>query len=437
LTQIESMNLQDYNITFPKVTANGDSVKISYKFNGNIVAEGSSIILNGSQNNLLEVLVQEQGGDQEEQNLSKTIQLVDTIAPLPPFIDHPLSTALTQVDVLVTAFEDNVDLYLNGTLIDTIVDSTQSQSVTLNTNITAGLLNFDFTLKDAQGNESNLTTIEIQKINPNSPTDFSDVVIQNINVDGSLTGAKLSGNIVDADGISQVVITYQGDPNQDIFASGNINGAREKTFGTNYTIEVTDGKGVISTKSGTITEQNEPMQLLSVSLFDNKIMMLEVKDLNRIQSVSISYPSGESSLGSPYDGFGSTTFYSSTLSEPILSYPFTYTITVRDLLGNDESYTRTVIAPVESDFTNVVIGNNLTNTPPDASGYLAGSIKDPNGIKDIYISYGDGSNDTLAGNGATEVFLSALSPHDHNTTFNISVTDMDGGFSSTSGVIAP
>lgn len=123
--------------------------------------------------------------------------------------------------------------------------------------------------------------------------------------------------------------------------------------------------------------------------------------------------------------------------EPTLAYPFTYTITLTDSLGNATPFTRTVTAPIASDFANVVIGDNLNNIPPVASGYLAGSIKDLNGINKIEIYYGDATNDSIEGFGLTEVFLNALNPHDHNTTFDIYVYDMDGGFSSMNGTIEP
>jgi len=436
-SHIESMNNQNIALLFPIVSATGDTPIITYYLNGAEVEANSTITLLGAIENSLKVVVTELY-DTESATREKIIQVSDTTPPLPPQLSYPSQTTQSEAQAQLTAFEDNVMIYVNGIYVETLADSTQQQTLTLDTSGTFGDKTFSITLKDIAGNESNATIITITTYNPNSATDFSGVKVENFIDDGIIFGGVLAGTITDADGITQVTISYDDNSSDEVksatattFTFPLYVYGEEHPFGTNFSITVIDNLGITSTPyTGTINEQDEPTETPYIEIFDNngtagQIAYLSINDPNGIEKVTITYPSGGTSWASPYLNGGSSSFYASiyseTLDEPELTYPFTYTITVLDSLDNSLSFTRTVNTP--QDPTTVltkVIDDNATYAQ-----HLEGTITDPNGIDYISVYYSDTGTVKIEGNGAQSVSIDE-SMHDYNSTYDIMVVDMDG-----------
>ncbi|MBN2824111.1 MAG: VCBS domain-containing protein, partial [Campylobacterales bacterium] len=443
-TYIESPNNQNVEIPFPIVTASGDNPLVVYSFNGMEIEEGSLITLESEQLNTLEVYVYEKFGI-EERNLSKTIVVGDSTPPLPPKLSYPPRTTLDQVDANITAFEDNVSIYINGVYIDTIIDSTQIQTVSLDTSGAFGEKIFNVTLKDQSGNESNATVATITTYNPDSPTDFSRVRVENF-YQTYLSGGILVGDIIDTNGIEQVTVTYSDETPNEIY---NPTGTKftlptytygsEHPFGTKYTISVIDNLGNTRSSSGTITEQNEPTQFnIAIYFYEEGRIDYSsyIIDDNGIQKIVISY----------YDADG-TWIATDDLNESDYLYPdstyysfgehasefypenTTFKIVVTDDLNNVETYNGIIEAPTAypTNFSGVGYGENN-----DTTRYLTGHVEDLNGIYYVKIIYDDASLDERypAYYGDTQVSLSSLLPHDQNVTFTIEVFDITGSMES-------
>jgi len=414
-TFVQSLNNQDADINFTKLDVTGDNPKVTYQLNNEVVNVDSLVMLKGGQDNIIEVIIEELGGDFEQLTLSKIIKVEDTLPPKPPLVDHKISTTENQEIVLVTAYEDNVSLYVDGTFIDTIIDSTNQQSVTLDTSGASGIKTFKFTLKDAQGNESGEIRVEIQKLSANSPTDFSDVTTHMLN---STTGSLEGSFIDDAEGISQVKITYDinGTTNENNYSTGDITTAPAYPYGTLYNIEVRDGAGVLSTNSRLIEPYEEPSNFSDLTLMHGAgyaDIYGSIDDINGILLVKVFHDENEST-NYTYTGDENITFSDSTIM-----YDTTVKIAVTDKLDNTVTHTIEVKNP-ETDFSNVLINDNN-----DSTSYLLGGVRDNDGINTVEIYYNTETTPThiLTGNGNVNVGLDNIPPQPTGTPFTIKVQD--------------
>ncbi|MBN2825117.1 MAG: VCBS domain-containing protein [Campylobacterales bacterium] len=438
-THIESQNNANVTITFPTVTASGDEPIVTNYFNGVEVSAGSQVTLLGGQSSTIEINVSELSG-KEEVNLSKTIHVSDTTPPLPPLLsNYPATTTLKQIQADVNAAEDNVSIYVNGIYVDTIVSSSNTQTITLDTSGIYGDKTFRVTLKDQVGNESNATIISITTYNPDSPTNFSGVSIKNMVMEGYLMGGILAGSVTDANGISSMTIEYEGDPNISSYTgTGVIDKEWEHPFGTNYTIRVIDNLGNTRSSSGTITEQDEPTEFQILLSLDGGGQIKDtslISDPNGIQKIVISYYTPDGGFlttdeinytttfpDSLYPEMTMYTFYIYSMNTPWYAENTTFKISVLDDLNNTTTYNG-AIRDDSTDFSNVLIGDNN-----DSTSYLLGGVSDPNGIEFVKIYYDDNSTAEITINGANSqnVGLDNIPPKPTGTWFTIEVKDSNG-----------
>ncbi len=424
-TLIDSPNQQDILHPIPLLNATGDQPKISYRLNGESIEGGASGLFKGGIENILEVNVEEMAGDFETQSFSKIIKVKDITPPKAPLVEHETTTNEESLPVLIKAFEDNVSIFVNGIHTEDIPDSAQKQTIILDTSGNAGLKIFNITLKDAFGNESNITRVEIQKTIANAPTDFSHVYIQN--TDMTYNKGKIKGEVYDSDGISQMRITYSDGSSTD-YTHGVLE-EYDHTFGTHFTITLTDSKGVVSTYNGIIEEQDEPTHFVenyisySTGFYS---VTLNVEDFNGIETVKIN----NNGTLTQRDLNGSTTDY---IIESVEENK-TLTIEVIDTFNNSETYTKTFIN-YPTDFSQVAIQDNN-----DSTAALMGNVIDANGIGHVSVNYYDSNGtllsdyDFLSGDGNTSVALWSLPPHSDGYQYVISVTDKLGNYQNFEGI---
>ncbi len=435
-TLIDSPNQHDILHPIPLLNATGDRPKISYRLNGESIEGGTSGLFKGGIENILEVNVEEMRGDFETQSFSKIVKLKDITPPKAPLLEHETATDKESLPVLIEAFEDNVSVFVNGVHTQDIPNSAQKQTIILDTSGNAGLKIFNITLKDALGNESNRTKVEIQKTIANNTTNFSEVRVQNINYDYNLIGGVLAGTIVDTDGIAQIVVSYTDGTSNAVFnptanttfTFPHYDYLQAHDFGTHFTITLTDLKGVVSSHNGIIEEQDEPTHFVESSIYPSGgfySVTLHVEDFNGIETVKIN---NDGNL-TQRDLNGSTTDY---ITESVEENK-TLTIEVIDAFNNSKTYTKTFIQ-YPADFSQVAIQDNNNSTAA-----LMGNVIDANGISHVSVNYYDSNgtwydDDFLSGDGNTSVALWSLPPHSDGNKYIIGVSDNLGDYRYIEGI---
>ncbi len=356
--------------------------------------------------------------------------------PKAPLLEHETTTDKESLPVLIEAFEDNVSVFVNGVHTQDIPNSAQKQTIILDTSGNAGLKIFNITLKDALGNESNRTKVEIQKTIANNTTNFSEVRVQNINYDYNLIGGVLAGTIVDTDGIAQIVVSYTDGTSNEVFnptanttfTFPHYDYLQAHDFGTHFTITLTDLKGVVSSHNGIIEEQDEPTHFAESSIYPSGgfySVTLHVEDFNGIETVKIN---NDGNL-TQRDLNGSATNY---IIESVEENK-TLTIEVIDAFNNSKTYTKTFIQYL-TDFSQVAIQDNNNSTAA-----LMGNVIDANGISHVSVNYYDSNgtwydDDFLSGDGNTSVALWSLPPHSDGNKYIIGVSDNLGDYRYIEGI---
>jgi len=408
----ESKDNLPLKFKYPTISATGDYPFITNSLNHENVNAGEDVLLYGGIN-FIKINIDELYGE-ENLTLSKEINVSDTIAPIIKFLSYKATTYQDITTLYIGVDEPNTNININNKFILN-TENDLNATIELNTSGDIGIKEFNITVEDLWGNESNSSNIEIERIiyNPNL-TDFSDIVTNNVDSNNG----RVEGEIRDDDNITSIKFIYSnGDTHEGTYNDVSAVTLDEPSvaYGTTVKIEVTDSFGNVQAIDLEVREKNIATDFSDVAVVlggvtDTVKLDGEVRDDNGINSMKVSY-SDETE----------TNYTNGTLEEEDknVNDGISVTIDVVDGLGNHSYFSRPL--DYDTDFSDVKTKIDDTNT---SSGYIYGSLRDEDGIDYIYIEYDNNETADIYGEGKTQVGLNDLAAQPVGTKFTIYINDM-------------